>query len=138
LYCIAVAIATTIGHSPGGALSVEQAPFKLTEEYIELLGGRHGAKYAEFRACCTQCFLHLRRHHHRIILLLQMVSKGNEHLPCFAGDPTGVLEQTRQRFLADYTEAQAGAKMRDLIDEAAGHWTTTLYDHYQEHYVGII
>lgn len=126
------------GIAPGGALSVEKAPFKLTEEYIEVLGGSGSSKFGEFRDMFVDCFMHLRGHHHRIILLLEMVSKGNAHLPCFAGDPQQVLEAARRRFLPDCADSAAvrGA-VYALIDEAAGHWTTTLYDQYQERYVGI-
>lgn len=104
---------------------------------MELLGGRGSAKFKEFREMCCECFLHLREHHHRIILLLEMFSKGNEHLPCFAGNSNQVLEDMRKRFLGDNSTTEATEIMNSLIDDAVGHWTTILYDQYQEKYVGI-
>ena len=49
------------------------------------------------RELCVNIFLTLRRYHNRIILLLEMLAKGNEHLDCFGGDCNRVIEEMRQR-----------------------------------------
>jgi phosphatidylinositol kinase/protein kinase (PI-3 family) len=38
-----------------------------------------------FREICVKTFLELRKNHQKIVLLLEMISHGNEHLPCFSG-----------------------------------------------------
>ena len=37
-----------LGQSPGGNVGWENAPFKMTREYIELLDGKGSAAYRDF------------------------------------------------------------------------------------------
>jgi phosphatidylinositol kinase/protein kinase (PI-3 family) len=79
----------------------------------------------------------LRRHHHRLVLLLEMIAKGNEHLDCFGGNPNRVVEDMRTRFFPDVNDSAAVEGVHRLIDESIDNWTTTCYDRYQRFVVGI-
>lgn len=47
--------------SPGGNMQFERAPFKLTTEYIDLLGGPRSRMFRRFRALCIRAFLAARK-----------------------------------------------------------------------------
>ncbi len=89
------------------------------------------------RDICVKTFMCLRRHHNSLVLLLEMIGNGNEHLPCFAGDHKRVIEDLRNRFRPDLHDRAAEEFVHSLIDEAADNWTTTCYDRYQRCCVGI-
>jgi phosphatidylinositol kinase/protein kinase (PI-3 family) len=81
--------------------------------------------------------MELRKNSHRIVLLLEMLSKGNEHLPCFGGNPHKVLDDLRGRFQTELHDRAAMEHVHNLIDLAIDNWTTTCYDSYQRCCVGI-
>ncbi|KAL9537442.1 hypothetical protein MBANPS3_011773, partial [Mucor bainieri] len=76
-----------LSNSPG-SVGFEMAPFKLPQEYIDILGGVHGEKFAEYKALMKAAFLAVRKHSENILLLTEMMSKDSK-LPCFQnGDLT--------------------------------------------------
>lgn len=44
-----------LGITPGGNMGFEKAPFKLTREMIELMGGTHSAVFHKYRYICIYC-----------------------------------------------------------------------------------
>ncbi len=124
------------GKTPGD-VGFEQAPFKLTRDFVELMGGEHSKTFHRFRRHCVQSFLELRKHHYRIILLLEMISKGNEHLRCFSGDSKRVIDDMRRRFCPDMHDNAVVEVVHSLIDNSLDNWTTTWYDRYQKCFVGV-
>lgn len=69
-----------LSNSPG-SLGFEAAPFKLPQDYIDILGGFEGEKYAEFKALFKRSFRDARKHAERIITLVELMQKGQ----CFSG-----------------------------------------------------
>jgi phosphatidylinositol 4-kinase len=126
-----------LGKTPGGNIGFEKAPFKLTAEFVELMDGPRSRTFMRFRELCVKTFLELRRNHNRIVLLLEMLSHGNEHLPFFAGNPKRVIGELRKRFRLDLNDRDAAEFVHTLIETSAGNWTTTCYDRYQRCCVGI-
>ncbi len=127
---------------------------------MEVIGGEHCRAFHQFRwvtshisslyyctylivailntrKMCVRSFLTLRKQHHRVVLLLEMISKGNEHLPCFAGDAQRVIEDMRLRFFPDVHDIAAAEEVQRLIDASLDNWTTTCYDRYQRYFVGV-
>ena len=125
------------GISPGGNIGFESAPFKLTSEFVELMDGPHSETFQHFRDCCVQTFMELRKHHYRIALLLEMISVGNEHLPCFAGDPGRIIDEMRKRFVPHMHDQAAATFVHTLINRSIDNWTTSCYDKYQKCCVGV-
>lgn len=74
--------------SPGGNFGFEAAPFKLTNEFLDVIG----PDLKRFKDLCLRTFLALRKQRHRLILLLEMTVHGCEHLPCFAGRPRETIQ----------------------------------------------
>ena len=93
--------------------------------------------YAKGKKEWLKTFLELRRNHNRIVLLLEMLSHGNEHLPFFGGNPKRVVVELRRRFRLDLHDRDAAEFVHTLIETSAGNWTTTCYDRYQRCCVGI-
>lgn len=64
-----------LSNSPG-SIGFEMAPFKLPQDYIDILGGFDSPKFADFRALFKQCFRDARKHAERIITLVELMQKG--------------------------------------------------------------
>lgn len=64
-----------LSNSPG-SLGFEMAPFKLPQDYIDILGGFDSPRFAEFRALFKRCFRDARKHAERIITLVELMQKG--------------------------------------------------------------
>ncbi|KNE61445.1 hypothetical protein AMAG_06271 [Allomyces macrogynus ATCC 38327] len=71
-----------LSNSPG-SVAFESAPFKLSQEYIDLLGGIGSPMYTEWRQLMVDGFLALRRHHDRVLGLVEVMERDSP-LDCFA------------------------------------------------------
>lgn len=65
-----------LSNSPG-SLGFEMAPFKLPQDYIDVLGGFEGEKFLEFRKLFKRAFRDARKHAERIITLVELMQKGS-------------------------------------------------------------
>lgn len=90
------------------------------------------------RDICVKTFMELRRNHHRIILLLEMLSNGNEGLPCFGNDASSTIDDMKKRFVLEMHDHAAVEYVHQLINQSVEDWTTSCYDHYQRCCVGVL
>lgn len=125
-----------LSNNPGN-VAFEQAPFKLTAEFVELMGGPRSATFRHFRSLCVRSFLVARKYRHRFVLLLEMMINGNEHLPCFAGDAKGTLDRLAARFQPQLDINACEDFVHALIDASLDNWRTKWYDKYQRWCVGV-
>ncbi|KAL3667085.1 hypothetical protein V7S43_008027 [Phytophthora oleae] len=125
-----------LSNNPGN-MAFEQAPFKLTADFVELMGGPRSAHFRRFRSLCVRSFLVARKYRHRFVLLVEMMLHGNEHLPCFAGDPKGTVERLAARFQPDLDINSCEDFVHELIDASLDNWRTRWYDKYQRWIVGV-
>ncbi|EGZ17788.1 hypothetical protein PHYSODRAFT_314984 [Phytophthora sojae] len=125
-----------LSNNPGN-MAFEQAPFKLTADFVELMGGPRSAHFRRFRSLCVRAFLVARKYRHRFVLLVEMMLHGNEHLPCFAGDPKGTVERLAARFQPDLDINSCEDFVHELIDASLDNWRTRWYDKYQRWIVGV-
>ncbi|KAI8393409.1 kinase-like domain-containing protein [Radiomyces spectabilis] len=124
-----------LSNSPG-SVGFEMAAFKLPQEYIDLLGGIYGEKFAEYKALMKAAFLAVRKHSENILLLVEMMCRDSK-LPCFQnGDQT--VQQLRDRFQLHLTEPQAEEFVDKLIMSSCCNVFTRLYDTYQYYSQGIL
>lgn len=56
------------------------APFKLPQDYIEILGGFNTEKFVEFKDLFKRGFKDVRKHAERIITLVELMQKGTSTL----------------------------------------------------------
>eukprot|EP00536_Pseudo-nitzschia_multiseries_P005121 jgi/Psemu1/303121/fgenesh1_kg.93_\ len=124
--------------SPGKNTGFESAPFKLTREFVSVLGGPDSHLFSVFRTLCYRTFIALRKHCHEIIVLVEMLQLGNEDLACFRGRPEDAIRELRQRFRLDLNDRACLEYVNALIDESLENWRTNWYDRYQRYCVGVL
>ena len=118
-----------LSNSPG-SVGFEAAPFKLTYEYIELLGGVEGEAFKKFVELTKSSFKALRKYADQIVSMCEIMQKDNMQ-PCFdAGEQTSV--QLRQRFQLDLSEKEVDDFVENfLIGKSLGSIYTRIYDQFQ-------
>ena len=127
-----------LSNSPGGNMNFESAPFKLTSEYVALMGGVRSATFARFRELVIKGFLAARKHADKLIVLAQLALEGSgRDMPCFQSGPAAV-EALRARFQPHLSRRQCARFVDDMINRSLDHWTTTCYDKYQRCWLGIM
>ena len=118
-----------LSNSPG-SVGFEAAPFKLTYEYVDLMGGLEGEAYQKFVLLMQHGFKALRKHYSQIVSMCEIMQKDNMQ-PCFeAGEQTSV--QLRQRFHLDLPDEDVDDFVKTvLIGKSLGSTYTRLYDQFQ-------
>eukprot|EP00297_Palpitomonas_bilix_P004421 CAMPEP_0113877356 /NCGR_PEP_ID=MMETSP0780_2-20120614/6048_1 /TAXON_ID=652834 /ORGANISM="Palpitomonas bilix" /LENGTH=686 /DNA_ID=CAMNT_0000863639 /DNA_START=109 /DNA_END=2169 /DNA_ORIENTATION=+ /assembly_acc=CAM_ASM_000599 len=122
-------------NSPGGNAGFEKAPFKLTKQMVELMGGIKSGGFRRFQKLFFKGFLAVRRKASELLLLVRMLVK-NSVLPCFAKGEIAVLELEDRLHLAQ-TDHEIRFLVRQLIRTSLNNWRTFVYDKYQRCFVGI-
>ena len=120
------------GVAPGGSFSLEMsAPFKLTEEMLEVMGGMESPLFSEFVTlfCCG--FLALRAHVDTFATIVEITCRGSS-FKCFEGrDADEVVAKLRERFVPNLDKEAAVAYALDLIKQATKSYGTKQYDYFQ-------
>jgi phosphatidylinositol 4-kinase len=124
-----------LSNSPGN-MGFEAAPFKLTMEYVELLGGVDGGYFAKFKELMKDAFQALRREAERIVTLVELMGK-ESRMPCFNGGLASVVASLRARFVLEKSQEEAREWVEDLVVKSVGSYYTRLYDTYQYRTQGI-
>jgi phosphatidylinositol 4-kinase len=115
--------------SSPGSLNFENAPFKLTVEFVEVMDGRSSPLYAYFRTLFQSGFLAIRAHYKSILSIVQMMEAGS-NMACFAKGPQ-TMKLLEDRFKMQLSEEEAIKYADDLINYSEGNWRTDSYDTYQ-------
>ncbi|KAJ2803096.1 phosphatidylinositol-4- kinase [Coemansia guatemalensis] len=119
--------------APGG-ITFESAPFKLTTEYVQVMGGSVDAQpYRLFCELCIKAYLACRPYAEKIIQVVALMLDSG--LPCFKGQST--LDKLRSRFQLDRTERDAAQFMADRISDSHENKRTVMYDQFQKATNGI-
>lgn len=118
-----------LSNSPG-SVGFEAAPFKLTMEYVDILGGLESDLFARFKKMCKECFLALREESEQIVNMVEIMQKDSS-LPCFNnGENTSIL--LKQRLQLHMSEDEACEFVESgLIGKSLGSMYTRLYDQFQ-------
>jgi len=125
-----------LSNSPG-AVGFEAAPFKLTQEYIDVLGGEGSAEFEDFKKLCKQAFQALRRSADNIIDLVSMMGRDSK-MPCYGAGVATVTTTLRQRFQLHLSADEAEQFVEaDLIGKSVRSYYTRLYDTFQYRTQGI-
>lgn len=126
-----------LSNSPGGNIEFERAPFKLTKEMVQVMGGKKSGAWKLFRKLCVQGYAEACKHAKKIMLMVDIAYPGNERMPCFLQGREFVLENLRDRFGLELTKKEREMRMARLIAQARGNLTTKLYDQFQRISLGI-
>ncbi|EON98071.1 putative phosphatidylinositol 4-kinase pik1a protein [Phaeoacremonium minimum UCRPA7] len=125
-----------LSNSPG-SVGFEAAPFKLTHEYVDVLGGLGSPEYEDFKKLCKKAFQALRRSADNIIDLVAMMGRDSK-MPCYAAGVATVTTNLRQRFQLQLSADDAEHFVEnDIIGKSIGSYYTRLYDTFQYRTQGI-
>ncbi|KAF7266893.1 hypothetical protein GWI33_019822 [Rhynchophorus ferrugineus] len=110
-------------------LGFEKSPFKLTSEFVEIMGGEKSDMFEYFKILILQGLIAARKHHGMIIDLVEIMRSGNQ-LPCFkSGAPT--VQNLRNRFHMNMTEEQLRLEVNRMVEGSIHSLSTKLYDGFQ-------
>jgi len=126
-----------LSSSPGN-LQFEKAPFKLPNEFAELLGRTEGDMFSYFKTLMHAGFVAARKHYKKIICLVElMLTAGNSSMACFQlGEAT--ITALRERFALTLSEEDTLKFVDALVAESLGNWRTDAYDNFQYFHNGIL
>lgn len=113
-----------LSNSPG-SMGFEAAPFKLTSEYMDVLGGTSSPSFQQFKDLCRQAFQALRKGAERMIMLVDMMGK-ESRMPCFSAGVQQASHALRARFVLHLGEKEAGDHMDELVAKSLGSYYTRL------------
>ncbi|CAK4021421.1 Phosphatidylinositol 4-kinase pik1 [Lecanosticta acicola] len=124
-----------LSNSPGN-MGFEAAPFKLTFEYVELLGGQEGEAFVQFKELMKDAFQALRREAERIVTLVELMGRESK-MPCYGGGVMNVVSALRARFVLEKSKEEARDFVEELVAKSVGSYYTRLYDTFQYRTQGI-
>jgi phosphatidylinositol kinase/protein kinase (PI-3 family) len=113
-----------LSNSPG-SMGFEAAPFKLTQEYVDVLGGLATPAFEEFKALCKRAFQALRKEAERLIMLVDLMSK-QSRMDCFKAGAASVTNSLRARLMLHLSKEEAETFVDELIAKSVGSYYTRL------------
>ena len=136
-YLIQIDFGFFLSNAPGGEF--EKAPFKLTDEVIEVIGGIDSKYFQIFRKLMWKGMIAISKHYEKIMILVEMMYCGyGKKLECFkSGDSTLTKLKERFRPKKDMKKREYLALVDSLIQQALSSWRTKWYDKYQYFFEGI-
>ncbi|KAG7370685.1 phosphatidylinositol 3- and 4-kinase [Nitzschia inconspicua] len=123
-----------MGMAPGHEFSMERAPFKFTQEYVEVMGGVNDPCYKEFERLFVEGFKAARKNS-QIALGLVEIMMHKSNYPCFSGWRYGhgvALKRFEKRLMLAVPDDKIESRARALISKARNHWGTNAYDKFQK------
>ena len=128
-----------LSNSPGKGIKFETAPFKLSKDLLDVLGGINGKYFDEFKKLMRKGFTAVNKHRHKISILVEMMWCGHgKQLECFEKGQDAINElKARLNPKNDLKKNEINRIVDDLINLSAENWRTRWYDIYQYHSNGI-
>eukprot|EP00004_Rigifila_ramosa_P027530 TRINITY_DN9016_c0_g1_i1.p2 TRINITY_DN9016_c0_g1~~TRINITY_DN9016_c0_g1_i1.p2 ORF type:complete len:921 (-),score=201.19 TRINITY_DN9016_c0_g1_i1:9-2771(-) len=124
-----------LSNSPG-SINFESAPFKLTTEFAEVLGGVDSFLFKELKQLFFQGLKAARKHMDSIVVLVEM-AMAMTSLPCLRGGPP-LLQALKKRFCPSLTDAELREHVDSLFFLAFDNFSTKTYDSFQYYSNGIL
>ena len=121
-------------NSPGG-INFESAPFKLTQDYIDIMGGVNSQMFEYFKSLLNKAFYEVRKHLDDIISMIEIMFK-ESLFPWFKGGPT-IFEEIRKRCsprfnIGDNLHNEFQELVDRIISQSLLNWRTNQYDVFQK------
>lgn len=115
--------------SPGGNIGFESAPFKLSQEMIDLMGGIESELFRYYKILLLQGYLELRKHSNELIVALEAMGKYSG-LSCLT-DFDLALNGFKERMQLNLTDEKCLLHIEALVYESQNNWRTLKYDDFQ-------
>lgn len=116
-------------------LGFESSPFKLTQEFVEVMDGENSDMFQYFKILILRGLIAARKHCDQIIHVVELMRMGGQ-LACLRSH--SAVSSFRARFHAGRTEPQLQALVDKLVRDALHSLSTRLYDNYQYYTNGIL
>jgi phosphatidylinositol 4-kinase len=118
--------------SPGN-LGFETAPFKFTQDYLDIIGGNNDYMYFYFRSLLFKSFEVLKKHADYLFSIVDVMR--NAEIPCFRKFDFAGFKNRFHCFLLDNERWDF---IDQLISDSFSSKKTTVYDQYQEYVNNIV
>ena len=118
-----------MGRYMNEVVNVERAPFKLTQEYVDAMGGEHSACFLQYIALCIQGLKVLRTHSQDLLAMCRAMAVGSP-LCCVAA--ARELQDLESRLCLDKSDKEMVDTFVALQSQALRSWSTTAYDRLQK------
>ncbi|XP_068602929.1 phosphatidylinositol 4-kinase beta-like [Brachionichthys hirsutus] len=109
-------------------LGFETSAFKLTSEFVDVMGGLTGDMFVYYKMLMLQGLVAARKHMEKVLQMVEIMQQGS-HLSCFHG--SGTIRGLKERFHMSLTEEQLQLQVEQLVDGSMRSITTKLYDSFQ-------
>ncbi|KAF7458783.1 phosphatidylinositol 4-kinase [Cryptosporidium felis] len=127
-----------LSNSPGN-VNFEQSPFKLTQEFLDVMLGENSEEFQYFQQLIIKGFLASRKYVDQIILTIESMTSASK-LPCFSifTNKEYFIQEIKDRFFIHLTEEQCVFKVTELIQSSINNWRSIQYDAFQRITNGIL
>ena len=128
-----------LSNAPGKGLKFENAPFKLSRDMVDCLGGMKGTYFENFRKLLKKGFYAVYKHRQKIIILVEMMWCGHgRNLDCFEKGQEAINELKLRLSPKECNKKADLFKFVDkLIGQSVDNWRTKWYDIFQYYVQGI-
>ncbi|KAL4646745.1 phosphatidylinositol 4-kinase beta isoform X1 [Arapaima gigas] len=109
-------------------LGFETSAFKLTGEFVDVMGGQDGDMFNYYKMLMLQGLIAARKHMEKVIQIVEIMQQGSQ-LPCFHGSST--IRNLKERFHMNLTEEQLQVLVEQMVEGSMRSLTTKLYDGFQ-------
>ena len=121
-----------LGISPGGNMNFENAPFKITKDYVNLMGGVDSSIFCYFKSLFLRGLFVARKNVDIIANLIEGMGMGVP-MPCFEGrNLKEIISNFKDRCFFKFSEVEIVPLVNNLFDKAVNSWRTTQYDYFQK------
>ncbi|GAB6028268.1 Phosphatidylinositol 4-kinase beta [Chamberlinius hualienensis] len=110
-------------------LGFESSPFKLTPEFVDVMGGLGSDMFEYFKILMLQGLIAARKHHEKILSIVEIMQTGSQ-LPCFRNGAS-TIRRMRERFHMNLTDEQLQLLVDSMVESSMHSLTTKLYDGFQ-------
>jgi phosphatidylinositol kinase/protein kinase (PI-3 family) len=128
-------------NAPGKGLNFEKAPFKLTDEFVEVMDGLESRHFKKFREKLISGFSAIHSKAEHLICLVEMMITSQKDLDCFKGGRERVICELRNRLFPYHSKKMTKTECTDYIDylisNSYNNWRTRVYDGFQKCCQGI-
>mmetsp|Transcript_9964 Transcript_9964/g.14023 ORF Transcript_9964/g.14023 Transcript_9964/m.14023 type:complete len:1056 (-) Transcript_9964:155-3322(-) len=126
------------GMAPGNKFSMERASFKLTQEYVDAMGGKKSEVFKYFNEMVAQGLVAARKYASVAITLMEIMMFQSE-FPCFAnGLGAKALRRFKRRLMLKLSDEEIAKKAAYMVESSLDHPGTILYDKFQFFSNGIL
>ena len=126
-----------LGIAPG-CINFEKAPFKLTKEYVEIMGGKDSLYYQMYKDLMVKGMIACKKYVDNFISIAEIMSKGSK-MPCFDNKSrTDIFQKFKERFYPNKKDEDFINIVDNLINWSYDNFRTNQYDNYQKLTNGIL